>query len=133
LRGRIHLTNHSKETEMKTSTQLILSAAAACFSIGVHAAMPVNAADLPRISNGGTGFIGLTDSAGTQRQAYMHSRTTTSSVPNQAGEASTMVNGVPNQTVATDGSVMAARPDLRTIGQSGTAAAAANPSWGTPK
>lgn len=117
---------------MKTPNRLILAAAAAFFSIGVHAAKPVNAADLPRISNAGTGFIGLTESAGTPRQAYMHSRSTTSSVPNQAGEASTMVDGVPNQIMATEANGNAPRQDLRTMGQSGSAAAAVHPSWGTP-
>jgi hypothetical protein len=117
---------------------LILAAALGCTALGAQAAMPVNAADLPRISNGGTGFIGLTESAGAQRRAYQPMRGATNSIPAQAGEASTMVGGVPNrhQDTSVAGSGMAQgsdRPELRTMGQSGTMATAANPAWGTPK
>lgn len=123
---------------MKTSRQLILCAAFGFTSLAAHAAMPVNAADLPRISNGGTGFIGLTASAGNPRQAYMPTQAADSGVPLQAGEASTMVDGVPNRHIAS-GMVRsaavegAARDELRTMGQRGAPAAAIHPSWGTPK
>jgi hypothetical protein len=117
---------------------LILGAALGCLALGAQAAMPVNAADLPRISNGGTGFIGLTESAGTQRRAYRPMRSATSAIPTQAGEASTMVGGVPNRhqdTLAAGTGVAQGsdRPELRTMGHSGTMTTAANPTWGTPK
>jgi hypothetical protein len=123
---------------MKTSSQLIAIAATALLSFGAQAAMPVNAADLPRISNGGTGFIGVTESAGMaqdSRSAYVRPAAGGNTwVPAQAGEASTMVNGVPNQQQAAAGN----GADLRTMGAApansySTGAAAMNPSWGTPK
>jgi hypothetical protein len=48
---------------MNRFTTTVFAAAVACFAIGANAQMKVNAADLPHITNGGTGFIGVTDSA----------------------------------------------------------------------
>lgn len=44
------------------ATSLIAAAALGC-TFAANAAIKVNAADLPHITNGGTGFIGVTESA----------------------------------------------------------------------
>jgi len=57
---------------MNRFTTTVFAAAVACFAIGANAQMKVNAADLPHITNGGTGFIGVTDSTmKTDRMAAM--------------------------------------------------------------
>lgn len=85
---------------MRPSHRLLLCAAAAASFVCVAQATPPRAADLPRITNGGTGFIGLTESAGTDWRPGMateRTATRTSGVPVAAGEASTTVNGQPNR------------------------------------
>lgn len=106
-------------------TTLILSAAATLLALSAGANAAVNAVDVPRISNGGTGYIGLTDSASQARPMPMVARwnagaADTSGVPLRAGEASTLVNGQPNAFVqATDqGSPYA----TRVMGAGGAAA-----------
>ena len=72
--------------------------AAALLASAAHATT-LRAADLPRITNGGTGFIGVTDSAGSDWRPAPAARIAaiTSSIPVTAGEASTVVNGQPNR------------------------------------
>lgn len=85
---------------MRLSSHLMLCAAASVFALSAHAATPLRASEVPKISNGGTGFIGITESAGTAWQPEKQLRATaaaTSSVPIGAGEASTIVNGQPNR------------------------------------
>jgi len=48
---------------MNRFTTTVFAAAVACFAIGANAQMKVNAADLQHVTNGGTGFIGVTASA----------------------------------------------------------------------
>lgn len=84
---------------METFHRLMLCGVAAAFVSAAQAAPP-RAADLPRITNGGTGYIGLTESAGTARRPAMpaeRSAMRDSGVPIAAGEASTTVNGQPNR------------------------------------
>ena len=50
-------------------TTLILSAAATLLAISAGANAAVNTVDVPHITNGGTGYIGLTASAGQPRAA----------------------------------------------------------------
>lgn len=126
---------------MKRFPNLILCAALACGAAAAQAGTHVRAADLPRISNGGTGFIGVTDSAGmTQRPVTARWNAATSAIPLRAGEASTMVDGRPNanpEAPLTHG--MAGQPmqhSLRSMGGSSGAMtdrpAGAHPGWGTP-
>jgi hypothetical protein len=77
---------------MTTSRTSILAFGSLClaFSLGANAGGQMS--DKGRITNGGTGYIGLTESAGQPRHMNSPAR---ASLP--AGEASTMVNGRPNQ------------------------------------
>jgi hypothetical protein len=83
---------------MHLSSRFTLCAAAVLVASTAQATT-IRAADLPRISNGGTGYIGLTESAGTGWRPEPAARTMamSSSIPVSAGEASTMVNGQPNR------------------------------------
>ncbi len=88
--------------------------------------------DSSRITNGGTGFIGVTESAGQPRMAQQFASM-------RAGEATTMVNGQPNVNTEAPAWGSAMQPSAtRSMGASGgmtldpRAVAARNPSWGTP-
>ncbi len=74
----------------------LLAAAAVCATFAAHAEMRVNAADLPRISNGGTGYIGLTASATTSgRMPTMSEAATThaAATPSMSQEATPTYDG----------------------------------------
>lgn len=125
------------------STFLRLPSAVA---IALLAAAPLGAsAQQARVTEGSTGVIGVTDSAGTPRQHAARMRSTTpatSGTPITAGEASTVVRGQPNVDPFAPGNSVAP-PDTRTMGASGVpaerragmrsgASAWPHPMWGTP-
>lgn len=118
---------------MHTSLRFILGSAAALALASAHATAPADAA---RITNGGTGYIGLTASAGSPRQAVAMADTTMA-LP--SGEASTMVQGRPNaHPIAERSAPMASAVDAQAAPAStavmGAAPAARmqHPMWGTP-
>jgi len=131
---------------MTRFSNLMLSATLACCAAAAQAGTSFTAADA-RITNGGTGFIGVTESAGMPSQP-VHARwsagDTSSILP--AGEASTLVKGRPNVDPYEPGMgpypMGAARTsmagELRTLGggrvDTGVAGApaGAHPAWGTP-
>jgi hypothetical protein len=132
-----------KGLTMTRFSNLMLSATLACCAASAQAGTTFSAADA-RITNGGTGFIGVTESAGRPAQ---HARwNADSSSILRGGEASTFVNGRPNEDPYAPG--MGAYPmgaarapmtgELRTMGGSrvdrGVAGApeGAHPAWGTP-
>ena len=136
---------------MARFSNLMLSATLACCAAAAQAGSAIKSADLPAITNGGTGFIGVTESAGMPGQRYdvRWSASDTSSIPLQAGEASTLVKGRPNvdpnapgmgtNRMGAAGTVgTPTYGELRTMGGSpvGTGVAGApvgaHPSWGTP-
>lgn len=128
---------------MKRFSNLLLCATLACGAAAAQAGTHVRAAELPRISNGGTGFIGVTESAGMpHRPVTARWNTNTSRVPLSAGEATTMVDGRPNanpDAPMAHGGGMAGQPmqhALRAMGGSGGALADrpanAHRGWGTP-
>lgn len=126
---------------MKRFPNLILCAALAGGAAAAQAGTHVRAADLPRITNGGTGFIGVTDSAGMpHRPVTAQWDAATSAIPLRAGEASTMVDGRPNANPeAPMAHGMGGQPmqhSPRAMGGSGGAMtdrpAGAHPGWGTP-
>jgi hypothetical protein len=85
-------------------TKHILCTAATLLALSAGANAGVRAVDVPHITNGGTGYIGLTQSANQPQAVAMATRwhgsaDATSSIPLRAGEASTMVDGRPNQIV----------------------------------
>jgi hypothetical protein len=145
--GRIQVTNNDlRIATMNTISRLLLSTAAA-FLLLANAHAGVMAVDVPRISNGGTGFIGVTESVGQPQRADMHGRWShdgTSAIPTGAGEASTTVDGRPNidpnaAALAAHGSMNA---DTRTMGASASTRDTASssepasytmPAMGTPK
>jgi hypothetical protein len=125
---------------MNITRKLIMTAGALCMAVGANAAND--------ITNGGTGYIGLTESAGQPRA--MQSRTkafaanSTMSFPSAAGEATTMVNGRPNANpdAPSANSMANPRSELRSMGNSSGAMGAMGAmgagspwqhrSWGTP-
>jgi hypothetical protein len=114
---------------MRTRSTLLFCSIACAFmataQAGVHA-------DEARTTNGGTGFIGVTESAGTAWRPdrdLSASASGTSSVPLRAGEASTFVDGQPNQQPVAPGSGMSA-PDTRAMGAAPAMRADAAPAWG---
>jgi len=131
---------------MNTTSRLFLSTAAG-FLLLANAHAGVMAVDVPRITNGSTGVIGVTESVGQPRRAEAYGRWShngTSAIPSGAGEASTMVNGRPNQdpnaaALAAHGGMNA---DTRTMGASASTRAEISrsapasytmPAMGTPK
>lgn len=96
----------------------LLAAAAVCCTFAAQADMRVNAADLPHISNGGTGYIGLAASAMTSDR-----------MPAMSQAATTHTRGMPSMSQES----RADEPMLRTLG---AAAAPSDPrmhrAWGTP-
>lgn len=124
---------------MNTTAKLLISSCALGLTLAATAGTAMNGDDTSRITNGGTGFIGVTESVGQPRtmntRMWTASNQWTSRTPIGAGEASTFVNGQPNQNpdAPSRDSMSTARADLRAMGNSGsTNAAARNPSWGTP-
>ena len=127
---------------MKRISHLMLSATLVCCAAAAQAATTLKAADVPYITNGGTGFIGVTESAGMKRQPVdlRASANGMKFTPLPAGEASTIVNGLPNvdpnvAALMHDGS--AAQPQTRTMGGSRSTSmndvpAHAHRGWGTP-
>jgi hypothetical protein len=116
---------------MKSScAKLILCALGACAALGASAAGM--GADNARITNGGTGFIGVTESYGQPGTVAAGSRR---GMP--AGEASTWVNGRPNENpeapgMATGGVQTQSMGNTGMSPQTGVPAGARHPSWGTP-
>jgi hypothetical protein len=130
---------------MTRFSNLMLSATLACCGAAAQAGKTITAADA-RITNGGTGFIGLTESAGMPRQPF-HVRWAADTSPVvPAGEASTLVKGRPNVdpfapgmgTYSTDAAHAPMTGEPRTSGGSRVvmgvagAPAGAHPAWGTP-
>ena len=125
-------------------SKLCAAAGACALAFAAQAASPLRAADVPRIPEGGTGFIGVTDSAGTAwrpDQRLAGTAAVTSGVPVGAGEASTWVRGQPNRdpnapgmgpaaTRTTMGGAPAPSSEQRAARPGGRSAM--NPSWGTP-
>lgn len=113
---------------MKTSTQLLIGSCALGLALAASAGTALNGDDTSRISNGGTGYIGLTQSAGQPRAMGVKH---VAAVP--SGEASTMVGALPNANPDA-GARTGMTPRLQTMGNAGSPrdAAARNPSWGTP-
>lgn len=122
---------------MKHAIRTVLLAATFSTVLSAHAG-GVRAADVPHMTNGGTGYIGLTASAGTPREAFQADRSHVQRVPLRAGEASTMVNGRPNadpDAPWADGAptagmrtAMGAAPNPLHRGEG----RATHPGWGTP-
>lgn len=116
---------------MKTnSAKLILCALGAFAALGANAMG--TAADSGRITNGGTGFIGVTESYGQPKAMVAQSQMRLPS-----GEASTFVNGRPNANPEAPGTAMGgvqtqAMGNTGMSAQTGVRASARNPSWGTP-
>jgi hypothetical protein len=91
----------------------LFAAALALGAVAAHASMRVNAADLPHITNGGTGFIGLTASAGQPAMDTMHDWSRVSTAPYASQERGA--------------------PDTRAMGgHAMPAAAGMHRAWGTP-
>jgi hypothetical protein len=117
---------------MNTTSRLLITCATAFVALSANAGSAASMTDGSRITNGGTGFIGVTQSAGQPRMAQRFA-----SMP--AGEATTMVNGQPNANPdAPTWSAEVQRTAERSMGNSAgvrmdaRAAAARNPAWGTP-
>lgn len=120
---------------MNTSAKFLLSAVAACAALSAHAG-GMNTADSTRITNGGTGFIGVTESYGQPKAQW--STADARGITSRAGEATTFVNGRPNQNPEAPGMAMGAQ-DTRAMGASAAMAGDAtvapawrHRSWGTP-
>jgi hypothetical protein len=110
---------------MKTTAKLILCAFAGCAAVSAQATDGSS-----RITNGGTGFIGVTQSYGQPNAVVAASRI---SLP--AGEASTFVNGRPNQNPEAPSMAMAASTGTNVMGARAMPAASersAHRGWGTP-
>jgi len=130
---------------MTRFSNLTLSATLACCAAAAQAGTAFNAADA-RITNGGTGFIGLTESTGMPAQPVHARWSADSSSILPAGEASTFVKGRPNEdpyapgmgTYPMDAARAPMTGELRTMGGSRVdtgvagAPAGAHPAWGTP-
>jgi hypothetical protein len=130
---------------MTRFSSLMLSATLACCAAAAQAGTTSAPADA-RITNGGTGFIGLTESAGMPRQPFQVRWAADTSPIVPAGEASTLVKGRPNVdpfapgmgTYQMDAAHPPMTPELRTLGNSRVvmgvagAPAGAHQAWGTP-
>ena len=127
---------------MKRFSTIALFAAIACCAAAAQAGT-LKSADIPPITNGGTGFIGVTQSFGMPAQPFnvRWNATATTPIPLQAGEASTFVQGQPNANPDAPGVNPAAAAgdhvtgNLRTMGNAGSMSdfpPGAHPQWGTP-
>lgn len=76
---------------MKTSRIAMLGLGSVCLAFSLGASAAGQMSDSSHITNGGTGYIGLTESAGQPRTMRARPMAT---LP--AGEATTMVGGRPN-------------------------------------
>jgi hypothetical protein len=119
---------------MKASRILAIALGTAAFAGSITAHAGVRIADSDRITNGGTGHIGLTQSVGQPMPAPMARM---AFVP--AGEATTLVNGQPNVNPDTVGWMPSRSDDARRMGAAAAPAMyrtgpapARNPAWGTP-
>jgi hypothetical protein len=95
----------------------LLAVAIACSAFSAHASMHVDAATLPHVTNGGTGFIGVTASASMDRMDSSRdgARWSTASAREQSQERGETVSA------------------LQTMGSNAMPAApATHRSWGTP-
>lgn len=118
---------------MNSFSKLLLGASFATLAIASHAAS-VQAVDIPRISNGGTGFIGVTQSAG-MPEVRTYADRTVQRYSSMSGEATTMVNGQPNVNPEAPMAGSARQADVRSMGAAPRAdSAPSNRSilWGTP-
>ena len=116
---------------MKFTSTFIVCAAALTASLSAQAG--VRAVDVPRISNGGTGFIGATESANVPRTRFVPTRDFgISRIPAQAGEASTMINGQPNGNPDQVWVAATAASTTQVMGASSEWSARSHPLWGTP-
>ena len=131
---------------MKTFPQLLAASCALGLALAANAGTAMNGDDTSRITNGGSGFIGVTQSVGQPRRVetamWMPSAQSVERYPTRAGEASTMVNGRPNANPDAPalGAMAARTNELQSMGnRAGMSAAstamtgaARNPAWGTP-
>jgi hypothetical protein len=120
---------------MNTATRLLLATSTLFLAAAANAAPAAPGQDAYHQTNGGTGYIGLTESAGQPRAMNAKKEWTASSqmanrTPMAAGEATTMVNGQPNVNPDAPASNSMAMHASRT--QSMGNAAARNPARGTP-
>jgi hypothetical protein len=125
---------HQLETHMKASRTLALTLGTVALACGMTAQAGVRISDSDRITNGGTGHIGITQSIGQPMPAPMARMT---SVP--AGEATTLVDGQPNVNPDTVGWTPARMDDARRMGAPAARsmpgsmpATKGHPTWGTP-
>jgi hypothetical protein len=123
---------------MKTFSTVLLSSCAMCLALAANAGTASRSSDAMPITNGGTGFIGVTQSAGQPNAmntgAWTGTPQSVSRTPMAAGEASTMVNGRPNQNpdAPARGSMGDASAELRTMGNAAAMPGWQHRSWGTP-
>jgi hypothetical protein len=121
-------TNQPRSDFMNATRTTIFGLACACAAFGFNAQAASGASDDWHMTNGGTGFVGVTQSAGQPRHKMMMDK----SAYMRSGEASTMMNGQPN--VNPDAPMWNAKAmsahERQTMGAQ--AAAASNPTWGTP-
>ena len=109
---------------MNTFSKFLIISGALCLGAAANAGTTTSASDASHITNGSTGYIGLTQSAGEPRSSYTRmwvaSSQGVSGIPTGAGEASTMVGGRPNldPNAPMRGSMSADRADLRAMGNS---------------
>ena len=127
---------------MNHATKLLLGTTAIFMAVAANAAATMPGQDGYHYSNGGTGYIGLTESAG-QPRAMGHDKMWTaqsdmvSRTPSAAGEASTMVDGQPNQNPdapMADSTMGKRAPQAwaQVRSQTQSMGSARNPAWGTP-
>ena len=118
---------------MNHFSKLLLGASFATLAIASQAAS-VRAVDVPRISNGGTGFIGVTQSAAAP-EVMTYADRTVQRVSSMSGEATTMVNGQPNVNPEAPMTGSAPAADVRSMGAARMASGAPGTRgmlWGTP-
>src|SRR6478609_2717670 len=117
---------HESEKLMNHATRLLLGTTALFVAVAASAAPTMPGQDGYHYSNGGTGYIGLTASAGQPRMNM--DRTSMA-----AGEATTLINGRPNQNpeAPMPGSMTAKRAP-QAWAQTQAMGNARNPAWGTP-
>ena len=71
---------------MNTLPKLLITSCAMCIAMAANAAVAPNGDDTSRISNGGTGYIGLTQSAGLPRTNEMNPKAAAAPKHNRAAQ-----------------------------------------------
>ncbi|MEO7391896.1 MAG: hypothetical protein ABIU58_06955 [Ramlibacter sp.] len=127
---------------MNAFPKLLITTCALGLALAATAGTSMGGSADSKITNGGTGFIGVTESAGQPRVAemkmWMTAAQSVSAIPTAAGEASTMVNGNPNGNPDAPAYGSARSSELRAMGNAAatygpiSGASAHNPAWGTP-